>query len=239
MEGLFDAALRLLPAAICGGGPPAMVHWRTREPRLSLEVSAMSDASAAPHIIVIAGPNGAGKSTSAPDLLRDTLHLVDYVNADAIAQGLSGFRPDRAATAAGRIAVERLHHLAARRESFAFESTLAGSGLAAFIARARTTGYVFNLTFLWLRDPDTAVARVADRVRRGGHDVPEATIRRRYSRGLTNFFKLYQPLADHWVFYDNSVPPLPRLVAVGRPKEVVAVHDSEVWETASAGRSRE
>ena len=70
-----------------------------------------------PYLIVIAGPNGAGKSTSARALLRDTLHLLDYVNADAIAQGLSGFRPDLAATAAGRVAIERLRLVAVGRGS--------------------------------------------------------------------------------------------------------------------------
>ncbi len=66
-----------------------------------------------PDVVVIAGPNGAGKSTLAPALLRDTLHIVEYVNADTIAEGLSAFAPEDASFEAGRIMLGRLHELAA------------------------------------------------------------------------------------------------------------------------------
>src|SRR3989338_5067244 len=78
-----------------------------------------------PHLIVIAGPNGAGKSTTAPSLLKGTLKVTEFVNADLIAQGLSGFKPEGAVFHAGRVMLERIHYLAEKRIDFAFETTLA------------------------------------------------------------------------------------------------------------------
>lgn len=80
-----------------------------------------------PNIVAIAGPNGAGKSTLAPALLRDTLNIPEYVNADTIAEGLSAFAPEDASFDAGRVMLGRLHTLAAARRDFAFETTLASS----------------------------------------------------------------------------------------------------------------
>ena len=158
----------------------------------------------APQLIVIAGPNGAGKTTLAPFLLRDKLGLLEYVNADPIALGLSGFDPGSVALQAGRVMLTRLHDLAERRKTFAFETTLAAKHYAVWIEKLRNDGYRFQLMFLWLRNADLAVERVRERVRAGGHDVPEQGIRRRYDAGLRNFWKLYRPLADAWSVYDNS-----------------------------------
>ncbi len=155
-------------------------------------------AESAPNVVVLAGPNGAGKSTSAPSILKDALGVDEFVNADVIAQGLSGFEPERVGLAAGRIMLARLRELARQRSSFAFETTLASRSFAPWIADLTRTGYQFHLVFLWLPHPDIAVARVAARVRDGGHDVPEETVRRRYEAGLTNFFRLYQPMATTW-----------------------------------------
>src|SRR5207302_10066559 len=85
-----------------------------------------------PQVIIIAGPNGAGKTTLAPFLLRDTLGILEYVNADPIALGLSGFDPASVAFEAGRVMLRRLHELAAQRKTFALESTLAAKSYAGF-----------------------------------------------------------------------------------------------------------
>jgi predicted ABC-type ATPase len=138
-----------------------------------------------PIIIVVAGPNGAGKSTAAPYLLRDTLKVDEFVNADAIAAGLSAFRPDRVAVTAGRIMLARIRQLAAARADLTFETTLASRSFAPWLARLRGDGYRVHLLFLWLGSADLAVSRVAERVRLGGHDVPEAVVRRRYRAGLS------------------------------------------------------
>ncbi|MBC6481737.1 MAG: AAA family ATPase [Hormoscilla sp. GM7CHS1pb] len=183
------------------------------------------------HIIIIAGPNGAGKSTAAPALLPETLGITEFVNADAIARGLSAFAPERVAFRAGRIMLERLQQLAAERVNFAFETTLATRSFAPWIANLRSTGYLFHLVFLWLPNPELAIARVQARVRQGGHDVPETTILRRYRAGLNNFFQLYRPLADTWRFYENVDSRSPRLIASGRGDFEQNISDNETWES--------
>lgn len=158
-----------------------------------------------PHVIIIAGPNGAGKTTAAPALLGKSLHIDHFVNADTIALGLSAFAPEKAAIQAGKAMLERMHHLANNHEDFAFETTLASRTFAPWIAKLKAEkNYLFHLTFLLLDDPGLAVERVAERVKMGGHFVPENTIRRRFDVGLRNFFHLYKPLADSWQMYDNT-----------------------------------
>lgn len=122
-------------------------------------------APTTPNLVVLAGPNGAGKSTAAPMLLRGTLGVTEFVNADVIAQGLSAFAPDRVALSAGRIMLRRLQELARQGVSFAFETTLASRSFAPWIRELAQTGYQFHLVFLWLPSADFAVQRVADRVR--------------------------------------------------------------------------
>ncbi len=147
-----------------------------------------------PSIIILAGPNGAGKTTAARLLLADAVD--EFVNADDIARGLSGFAPQRSAFSAGRLMLERIHALADQRATFAFETTLASRTFAPWLANLRATGYHLGLLFLSIHDPDTCIARVRQRVAEGGHDVPPEVIRRRHARGLQNLFNLYLPLLD-------------------------------------------
>jgi predicted ABC-type ATPase len=159
-----------------------------------------------PHVIIIAGPNGAGKTTAAPALLGKALQIDHFVNADTIAAGLSAFAPEKAAIQAGKAMLKRMHYLSNNDENFAFETTLASRTFAPWIAKLKKEkGYLFHLTFLLLDSPDLAVSRVAERVKMGGHSVPEITIRRRFESGLKHFFNLYKPLADSWQMYDNTL----------------------------------
>ena len=128
-----------------------------------------------PKIIIIAGPNGAGKTTFAREFLPQEAGCPVFVNADLIAAGLSPFAPERAAIQAGRLMLEAIAQHVARRESFAFETTLSGKAYARQIPRWRQLGYCVELFFLSLPLVDMAVQRVAERVRQGGHDIPEAT----------------------------------------------------------------
>lgn len=164
---------------------------------------------------MLAGPNGAGKSTSAAHLLRGALSVEEFVNADTIAQGLSAYRPESTAVTAGRVMLERLRFLARSRHDFAFETTLAGRGHARWLHQVRADGYRAHLIFLSLPSPDLAVARVKERVRHGGHHVPEHVVRRRYAAGLANLFAVYQAAMDSWQVYDNADFALPRLIASG------------------------
>ena len=186
----------------------------------------MSETS--PRVIIIAGPNGAGKTTLAPIILRDEWRVLEYVNADPIALGLSGFDPGSVAFDAGRVMLGRLHDLAAQRKTFAFESTLSAKSYATWIEKLRDDGYEFQLVFLWLKTADLAVQRVRERVRAGGHDVPEAVIRRRHQGGLRNFWRLYQPLANRWAVYDNSHASLPIMLAQGVGGETNIIR-SDSW----------
>lgn len=181
-----------------------------------------------PDVIVIAGPNGAGKSTLAPHLLRDGLGIYKYVNADTIAQGLSAFAPETAAIEAGRVMLHRLQELAKEQRDFAFETTLATRFYSRWLAKLQSEGYHVHLVFLWLNSPDLAIERVAERVRMGGHDIPEQTIRRRYERGLKNFFKLYRPMVDSWQVFDASEES-PIEVAVGDKIVGSTVINETIW----------
>jgi predicted ABC-type ATPase len=183
-----------------------------------------------PTVIVLAGPNGAGKTTAAPRLLRDACALAEFVNADVIAQGLAGFDPEIAALEAGSIMFERIRQLSILRRDFAFETTLASRSLAPWIAELMQNGYDFNLVFVWLPSADLAVQRVMDRVRLGGHNVSETTVRRRYERGLHNFFHLYQPMATAWRVYDNTDVSNTRLIAEGCGTATDTVSDRSLWE---------
>ncbi len=181
------------------------------------------------HLIIIAGPNGAGKSTTAPALLKDALHMDNFVNADVIAQGLCAYQPEKAAIQAGRIMLDRIHTLADKNANFAFETTLSSRSFATWIPKLKKQGYQFHLVFLWLKTVDLAIFRVRERIKNGGHAVPEETIKRRYISGLRNFFNLYTLLADSWQFYDNSDDNL-ILVASKTHKIDPIIKDIALWQ---------
>lgn len=183
-----------------------------------------------PLVVVIAGPNGAGKSTTAPRLLQDVLAVDEFVNADTIAAGISAFRPESVALEAGRMMLTRIRLLAKAHRSFAFETTLASRSFAPWLKELRASGYRAHVAFLSLPNADLAVARVAERVRMGGHDVPEEVVRRRFHRGLRNFFTLYYDIVDAFQVFDNSSPEGPRLIASGGGASPPSILDGDAWE---------
>ena len=153
---------------------------------------------------MIAGPNGAGKTTFAREYLPKVAGLVQFVNADLIAQGLSPLDPPLAAISAGRLVLREINRLASERADFAFESTLSGLSYARQLNAWKSTGYRIEIVFLRLSSAQLALRRIAARVRQGGHSVPRADVLRRIDRGWGNFVRLYRPLADVWTVYDNS-----------------------------------
>jgi predicted ABC-type ATPase len=157
-----------------------------------------------PCVIIIAGPNGAGKTTFAREYLPREAFCPVFINADLIAAGLSPFAPEKAAISAGRLMLREISAHVARRESFAFETTLAGIGYARQIPIWREAGYRVELIFLGLPIVEYSIARVAERVRHGGHSIPESTIRRRFVSGRRLFSSVYRTLVDEWTLYDNS-----------------------------------
>lgn len=155
-------------------------------------------------VIIIAGPNGAGKTTFAREFLPNEAHCPIFVNADLIAAGLAPFAPETAALQAGRLMLQEIERHFAARDSFAFETTLSGRGYLKSIRRWQAAGYRVKLIFLRLDTADTAIRRVAQRVKQGGHYIPDDIIRRRFSSGLDHFERLYAPLVDAWTLYDNT-----------------------------------
>ena len=183
-----------------------------------------------PNVIMLAGPNGAGKTTSSRSLLADQLKVMTFVNADIIAQGLAGFDPESAAWEASRIMLERLDELAQKQADFAFETTLAARSYVPRIEKWRSEGYSFQLYYFWLPTADLAVERVALRVSRGGHHVPEETVRRRYRQSLRNLLQLFIPLADAWQVFDNEKRDSMRLIAHGSGTTIESIVRPELWD---------
>ena len=174
----------------------------------------MSDHRAR-RILIIAGPNGAGKTSFAGEFLAQESGVSSFVNADLIAQGLSPIRPPPTAVEAGRLMLREIRRRTERGESFAFETTLAGRGALRRIRDWRARDYEVALFYLRLASVEQAIGRVQRRVRQGGHEVPEAVVRRRFVKGWSNFTNLYRPAVDRWAIYDNSGAN-PVLVEEGR-----------------------
>lgn len=157
-------------------------------------------------IIIIAGPNGAGKTTFARSFLPKEAQCPRFINADLIAAGLSPFDPEGAAIRAGRLMLQEISMCVKRGESFAFETTLSGLSYLRHIRQWRSEGYHVSLFFLSLPNAETAIERVAERVRQGGHDIPATVIRRRFAAGLKNLEQVYKSAVDTWAVFDNSGP---------------------------------
>jgi predicted ABC-type ATPase len=172
-----------------------------------------------PMVYVIAGPNGAGKTTFASSFLPDFVNCNEFLNADLIAAGLSPFAPETQNVRAGRLLLERIGELANQRADFGFETTLSGRTYVKLLSDMKASGYRVMLFFLWLPSAELAVARVANRVKQGGHNVPPDDIRRRYAAGVRNLFQLYRPILDGCWLYDASRLP-PKLIASEEGKKL-------------------
>jgi predicted ABC-type ATPase len=183
-----------------------------------------------PQAVIIAGPNGSGKSTCAALLLPPSM---PFVNADMIAAELSGTPGTPGDINAGRHLISRLEALEAERSDFAFETTLATKMLADRVDKWQANGYQVHLLYFWLPSADMAVERVAQRVRTGGHNVPESTIRRRYRKGLELLFSTYMPRVDKWRIYDNSRGLDPTLVAKLGSSGECTVAEPAIWDNIS------
>ncbi len=196
------------------------------------------------NLYIIAGCNGAGKTTASFTVLPEMLKCKEYVNADEIAAGLSPFNPEGVAIQAGRLMIERIIHLLKEGETFAFETTLATRSYVKLIQQAKKRGYFVTLLFFSLSTPEQAILRVAKRVSLGGHNIPTDVILRRYESGLHNLFRLYMPICDYWVLYDNSDCPAVK-VACGETLEKVDIIDgkryrllSEKYDTQEEGGAK-
>jgi len=180
------------------------------------------------NVYIIAGPNGSGKTTFARKFLPDYIKCPNFVNADLIAQGLSPFSPRSAAIKAGKLVLSQIRGFLEAEVDFAFESTLAGKLYANLFKELKTKGYKLHLFFLWIPDSQLAIARIKDRVAEGGHHVPTEDVKRRFNRSINNFFKLYMPLLDKWMLFNNS-DIKPSLIAK-KNNGGIEVTDKELFE---------
>jgi predicted ABC-type ATPase len=187
----------------------------------------------AKHLYIIGGPNGAGKTTASYSVLPTILECREFVNADEIARGLSPFNPESVAIEAGRLMLSRIAELLRRNESFSIETTLATRSYFRLIEQAHRQGYDVTLLYFWLRTPEQAIERVAERVSKGGHNIPSNVIRRRYQEGIDNLFHIYMPIVDTWVLVNNSMTPR-SIVATGGRNQQTEINDEVEFKNIEA-----
>lgn len=155
------------------------------------------------NLYIISGCNGAGKTTASYTVLPEILQCKEFVNADEIAKGLSPFNPEKVAIEAGRIMLSRIEDLLSKNETFSIETTLATKSYINLVRKAQNKGYCVHL----LETPELATQRVAERVCKGGHNIPIDVINRRYVTGIKNLFNIFMKEVDIWTIYDNSKNP--------------------------------
>ena len=182
------------------------------------------------HLYIICGPNGAGKTTASYSVLPKILLCKEFVNADEIARGLSPFNPENVAIEAGRLMLSRIKELLFRNESFSIETTLATRSYFRLIEKAHQQGYEVTLIYFWLKSPEQAIERVAERVSKGGHNIPQDIIVRRYYEGIDNLFSIYMPIVDTWILVNNSETPR-SVIATGGKDQETAVKNSVLFKT--------
>lgn len=156
------------------------------------------------NLYIIAGCNGAGKTTASFTILPEIINCKEFVNADEIAKGLSPFQPEKVAFESGRIMLNRIEELLKENVSFAFETTLSTKSYKNKIIKAKEHGYNVTLLFFWLQNIELAKERVRIRVSEGGHNIEPDVIERRFRNGINNLFKIYLPIVDGALIFDNS-----------------------------------
>lgn len=177
------------------------------------------------NLYIISGCNGAGKTTASYTVLPEILNCKEFVNADEIARGLSPFNPESVAIEAGRLMLQRIEFLLEKDASFSIETTLSTKSYINLVRRAQEKGFSVRILFFWLNSPELAIRRVAERVAKGGHNIPEPIIRRRYTAGLKNLFNLFMDQVDYWDIYDNSDYPRKQIACGGKNAKTIISED--------------
>ena len=176
-------------------------------------------------LYIISGCNGAGKTTASYTVLPEVLDCQEFVNADEIARGLSPFNPESVAIEAGRLMLQRIQELLKEEKTFSIETTLSTKSYKNLVQEAHAKGYKVKLIFFWLDTPETAINRVAQRVSEGGHNIPVATIVRRYYAGIINFFCIYMNYVDYWLLINNTTGDCEYVAEGGKDIDTVIFND--------------
>ncbi|MYA98546.1 AAA family ATPase, partial [Candidatus Poribacteria bacterium] len=171
----------------------------------------------------IAGPIGEGKTTFLSEYLRDSDVSV-YISADAIAERLVSKpeKMDSVKIQAGRLFIREIQELIQSGTDFIVEVTLSGKGFVRTISQLKRTGYTITMVFIFLKSPETSVARVRNRVQAGGHHVPTEDVVRRFYRSKHNFWYTYRNLVDRWSLVYNSGEH-PQEVAFGEGDQLTVI----------------
>ncbi|HYK46238.1 MAG TPA: zeta toxin family protein [Parafilimonas sp.] len=180
-----------------------------------------------PTLYIIAGPNGAGKTTASQTLLPEVFHTSIFINADEIAFQLNPSNVQGAAIRAGRIMLLEIEKRLFEQTTFSIETTLATRSYLNLVRRAQFTGYEVVLFFFYLSSVNLAKQRVALRVSKGGHNIPEEVIERRYVAGLRNLFEFIK-IVDQWFIYENTNTPA-ELIADGELGKSPVIRNFESW----------
>jgi predicted ABC-type ATPase len=180
-----------------------------------------------PTLYILAGPNGAGKTTASIRLLPQVFKTDIFINADLIAAALNPQNPEAAAIAAGRIMLQQIDQRLAALQTFAIETTLSSKGYLNLVRKAQLLGYEVVLFFFYLPSAAMAMQRVALRVSKGGHHIPNEVVERRYEAGLKMLFE-YAAVVNEWFIYDNETQPA-RLIAEGSRDFQRKIHNFDIW----------
>ena len=180
-------------------------------------------------LYIISGCNGAGKTTASVTILPDIFECKEFVNADEIAKGLSPFNPESVAIQAGKLMLERINYLLTQNDSFAIETTLSTKSYQNLVSQAHEKGFYVQLLYFWLPSPEFAAARVAQRVKEGGHNIPKDVIYRRYYAGIKNLFEIYMPIVDYCMIIDNAENP--RAIIAEKDEDGLVIYDKSTFNT--------
>ena len=174
-----------------------------------------------PTLYIIAGPNGSGKTTLAKELIEED--GLDFLNADEIAKSINPQDISKAYMQAGREFFKRLNEILIEKKSVVLETTLSGKYHNRVIENFKKNGYMVELHFIFLDNPQICIERIKNRVLKGGHNVPNDDVVRRFFRGKKNFMEVKKNVS-YWELYYNGESGL-IFVASGKDSYVDVVSD--------------